>query len=125
MTSAMRATRKNVKENANETIIKSSTRREREGCGDVRGILQRTGTQQASGGAGAGLRGMRKAGIGMRLRGRWHLFMTPKEWKRAEWLYQHYKCDTREYRELAAAAGLNTAELNRRIWQIRHDRRQA
>jgi hypothetical protein len=44
--------------------------------------------------------------------------MTPDQVKLALRLYKAYRTDTREYRELADALGINTGELNRRCWHI-------
>jgi hypothetical protein len=44
--------------------------------------------------------------------------MTPTQAKLATRLYRAYKTETREYRQLAEALGINTAELNRRCWHI-------
>jgi hypothetical protein len=44
---------------------------------------------------------------------------------RAFRLWKQFKTETAEYREIAASLSMNTAELNRRCWQINHDREEA
>jgi hypothetical protein len=51
--------------------------------------------------------------------------MTPAQLNRAEFLYRRFKTETLEYRRLAESLGIDTGELNRRIWHVLHDRRQA
>lgn len=50
--------------------------------------------------------------------------MTPAQTKLAVRLYRAYKCETREYRQLAESLGMNTGDLNAKVWRILYDERQ-
>lgn len=47
--------------------------------------------------------------------------MYPDQLKRALKLYDAYKCDGREYRELAASYGMQITELNAECSRYRRD----
>lgn len=50
--------------------------------------------------------------------------MTPAQEKLAIRLYRAYKCDTLANRQLAESLGLNTGELNSKVWHILHHERK-
>lgn len=49
--------------------------------------------------------------------------MPPKQLARAVRLYKSYKTDTTEYRLIAEAHGMNTGELNAKIWKVLYHER--
>ena len=44
--------------------------------------------------------------------------MTPQQLKRAKLLYRRYQTHSREYHDIANSLGLNTGELNQRMWHV-------
>lgn len=50
--------------------------------------------------------------------------LAPQKLKRAIWLYDRYKTETREYHEIAGSVGWAITDLNSHIWHIKHAERQ-